>query len=129
MHRTLKAEATRPPEKDQHRQQVRFDRFCTEYNQERPHEALHQQTPAMLYEPSPRAMPEQLPEPEYPGHFEVRKVCNAGTFRFKTKQLFLSDTLLQEWIGLEETQDGVWSIYFYDVLLARLDERDYKLYP
>jgi hypothetical protein len=58
----------------------------------------------------------------------VRRVSNAGTFRFQKRQLFLSDTLLQEDIGLEETGDGIWSIYFYDVLLARLDERDFKLY-
>ena len=29
---------------------------------------------------------------------------------------------------MEETADGIWSVYFYDVLLARLDERDFKLY-
>jgi hypothetical protein len=29
---------------------------------------------------------------------------------------------------LEETADGIWSISFYDVLLARLDERDFRLY-
>ena len=38
------------------------------------------------------------------------------------------NTLLQEDIALEETADGIWSIYFYDILLARLDERDFKLY-
>jgi putative transposase len=128
MHRTLKAETTRPPERDQQAQQERFDRFCAEYNQERPHEALSQQTPASRYRGSERAMPERLPEPEYPGHFEVRRVSRAGTFRFKHRQLFLSDTLLEEWIGLEETEDGIWSLYFYDVLLARLDEREYQLY-
>jgi putative transposase len=129
MHRTLKAEATRPPERNQAAQQARFDRFGAEYNQERPHEALGQQTPASLYQPSQRGMPEKLPAPEYPGHFEVRRVSNAGTFRFKKHQRFLSDTLLQELVGFEETADGIWSIYFYEVLLARLDERDFSLYP
>jgi putative transposase len=127
MHRTLKAEATRPPERNQATQQARFDRFCREYNQERPHEALGQRTPASLYHASPRRMPTKLAEPEYPGHCLVRRVSNAGTFRFQSRQLFLSDTLLQEWIALEETGDGIWSIYFYDVLLARLDERNFKL--
>jgi hypothetical protein len=47
--------------------------------------------------------------------------------RRHTRQLFLSDTLLQETVGMEETDDGIWAIYFYDVLLARLDERDFKL--
>ena len=73
-------------------------------------------------------MPATLPEPAYPGHALVRRVSNAGTFRFQTRQLFISDTLLQEDIALEETADGIWSISFYDVLLARLDERDFRLY-
>lgn len=128
MHRTLKAEATRPPEPSQAAQQARFDRFRREYNDERPHEALHYSTPASLYRPSPRSLPAPLPAPTYPGHYVVRRVSNAGTFRFQTRQLFISDTLLQEDIALEETADGIWSIYFYDVLLARLDERDFKLY-
>jgi len=128
MHRTLKAEATRPPERHQRGPQARFDRFRREYNIERPHEALDYQTPASLYHLSPRSMPTKLPAPAYPGHYLVRRVSNAGTFRFQTRQLFISDTLLQEDIALEETGDGVWSIYFYDVLLARLDERDFRLY-
>jgi len=48
--------------------------------------------------------------------------------RFQTRQLFISDTLLQEDIALEETADGIWSVYVYDVLLARLDECDFRLY-
>jgi putative transposase len=128
MHRTLKAEATRPPERHQGAQQARFDRFCREYNEERPHEALGYRTPATLYRPSRRPMPAKLPEPAYPGHYLVRRVSNAGTFRFQSRQLFISDTLLQEDIALEESADGIWSIYFYDVLLARLDERDFRLY-
>ena len=39
----------------------------------------------------------------------------------------MSQALAQEWIGLEETDDGIWSMYFYDVLIARLDERTFKL--
>jgi hypothetical protein len=68
------------------------------------------------------------PDYTYPGHYLVRRVSNAGTFRFQTHQLFISDTLLQEDIALEETADGIWSIYFYDALLARLNERDFRLY-
>ena len=128
MHRTLKAEATRPPAHHQQAQQARFDRCCCEYNEERPHEALNYRTPASLYRPSARPMPATLPAPAYPGHSLVRRVSNAGTFRFQSRQIFISDTLLQEDIALEETADGIWSVYFYDVLLARLDERTFKLY-
>ena len=38
--------------------------------------------------------------------------------------LFLSSNLLGETIALEEINDGVWSIYYYDVLIARLDQRN-----
>lgn len=124
MHRTLKREAARNPEADLAAQQVRFDRFQTEYNEERPHEALEYATPASLYSTSPRPYPATLPEPHYPGHFQKRWVSKAGTFRFRQgRQLFLSNALIHEWIGLEEVEDGVWSIYFYDVLIARFDER------
>lgn len=47
MHRTLKAEATRPPAGNLAAQQRKFNRFRAEYNEERPHEALDQQTPAI----------------------------------------------------------------------------------
>ena len=72
MHRTLKAEATRPPSGNLQAQQVRFNRFRHEYNDDRPHEALDQETPGSVYQPSPRALPRTLAPLEYPGHFEVR---------------------------------------------------------
>jgi hypothetical protein len=106
MPRTLKAGATRPPERNHATQQSRFDRFGWEYNHERPHEALGQRTPALLYHASPRRMPAKLAEPEYPGDGLVRRISNAGPFRSKRRQLFLSDTWLQEWVALEEIGDG-----------------------
>ena len=128
MHRTLKAETARPPARTRRGQQRRFQRFRAEYNHQRPHEALGQQPPATVWHPSPRPYPRRLAHPEYPGHHLVRLVSNAGTFRFKAQQLFLSQALKQDYIGLEETADGVWSIYFYDVLLGKLHERDFRIY-
>jgi hypothetical protein len=54
----------------------------------------------------------------------VKRITNAGTFRFKRRLLFISHALDPHTIGLEEVDDGIWSIYFCDVLLARFDERD-----
>jgi len=56
-------------------------------------------------------------------------VCNAGTFRFQNRLLFIANALKQHHIGLDEIDDGVWSIYFCNVLLARLDERDFVIRP
>ena len=125
MHRTLKAEAIRPPRGSLAAQQRAFNSFRTLYNTERPHTALGGQPPASQYVGSPRVYPEQLPALEYPGHFLVKRVTNAGTFRFKDRLLFIANALKQHHIGLEESDSGIWSIYLGAVLLARLDERDY----
>ena len=48
-----------------------------------------------------------------------------GTFRFQHRLLFIANSLTHHHIGLEETADGIWSIFLNTVLLAKLDERDY----
>ena len=52
MHLTLKQEATRPPGMNSLQQQARFDAFVSEFNDERPHEALGMKTPSESYSPS-----------------------------------------------------------------------------
>lgn len=128
MHRTLKQETARPPAPSRSSQQQRFDQFRSVYNEQRPHEALEQQTPAELYRPSPRPYPAKVPEPDYPGHFEVRSVRPSGEIKWQGEMLFLSEALSGERVGLEESADGVWTVYFAAVALARFDERERKLY-
>jgi transposase InsO family protein len=129
MHRTLKGEACRPPQSCLASQQRTFNAFRHLYNDERPHEALDDRPPAALYRPSARPYPRPLPPVEYPGHFLVKRVTNAGTIRLKKRLLFLSNALKQHPVGLEEVADGIWSIHFCHVLLGRVDERDYVIRP
>lgn len=124
MHRTLKEQTTRPPAADQRSQQRVFDRFRREYNEERPHESLDQRRPATIYTASVRPYPERLPPIEYPGHYETRKVSHNGMMRWKDERIFVSKTLAGEVIALEEVDDGIWSVYYGEVLLARFDERE-----
>ena len=84
MHKTLKAEATRPPNATRGAQQRRFDAFRAEFNDERPHEALNQATPASCYTVSPRAYPTRLAPLEYAAHCEVRRVSRNGGIRWHT---------------------------------------------
>lgn len=127
MHKTLKGEAIRPPRATLATQQRAFTTFRRLYNEERPHAALHGRTPASLYRASPREYSDTLPPVEYPGHFIVKRVTNAGTIRFKKRLLFLANALKQHPVGLEEVADGLWSIHFCRVLLGRIDERDYVI--
>src|SRR5437899_12801112 len=64
----------------------------------------------------------ETPPVEYPGHFLVKRVTNAGTIRLKKRLLFLANALKQHPVGLEEVEDGIWSIHFCHVLLGRVDE-------
>jgi putative transposase len=127
MHRTLKAETTRPPAQNARAQQRLFDSFRLEFNNERPHETLQDKLPADFYQPSPRPFPDRLPQPEYPGHFEVRKVSKNGGIRWKKGWVNISHSLLEQYVGLEEVDDGVWSLYFGPLLLARFHEDDLSL--
>ena len=67
----------------------------------------------------------RLPVPDYPGHFLVKTITTAGTFRFGKRIVYLANALTNQKIGMEETDDGLWSMYFHSVLLAPFDERDY----
>jgi len=122
MHKTLKAEATRPPSATLTQQQARFDRFKREYNTERPHESLNQQTPSSCYVSSSRSYTEE-PEPfTYPAHFESRYVARNGMIFFRSKRFFLSESLVGDEVGLEEIEDQLWRVDFGPLTLGTYDE-------
>ena len=128
MHRDLKQETVRPPAPNRRVQQERFDCFRCVRNEQRPHEALGQRTPAELYQPSSRLYPGKFPEPCYPGHFEVRYVRPGGEIKFRGRYMFLSEALHGESVGLEEFAEGRWSIYLSEALLGRFEEGEFKVY-
>lgn len=127
MHRTLKAETTRPPRRSIRAQQLAFNDFRDVFNHERPHEALGQVTPATAYEPSQRRMPRGLPDMTYPDHFEVRYVETNGRIKWRGTMVYVSHALCREHVGLEELDDGVWVVRFGPVELGRLDDRSLHL--
>jgi hypothetical protein len=128
MHRTLKQEATVPPEGSQRSQQERFDRFRIEFNEERPHEALGMKRPAELYRRSPRSMPKRIGTYDYPGHYLVRRVSRCGTIRVLHRQIFVSQTLNEDYVGLEEVDDGVYDLYFCFYQIGRYELRRNKIH-
>ena len=127
MHKTLKAEATKPPEAHARAQQRRFDAFRAEYNTERPHESLAQTPPASHYTPSPRPYPSRLPALEYPAHCEVRRVSRNGGIRWHNHWVNVSHVLAEEYVAFEEVDDGIWSVAFGPLVLGRFDERTLRI--
>jgi transposase InsO family protein len=129
MHRTLKAETAKPPAANRRAQQEAFDRFRQQFNEERPHEALQQQTPASRYQSSPRPYPDRVPEPEYDSHMKPKRVYPDGTFFWKGKQIFISKALGRESIGLEPIDDRYWAVYFAKFPLAQFDSYNLLMQP
>ncbi len=127
MHRSLKLEVRRA--EDWRAQQRELDRFRQDFNHVRPHEALGMQTPASVYEPSPRAYPRRLPEVEYPDSMLVRTVKSHGSFRWKKHDVFLSEVLWGERIGLETDNDEIFTVFFAHLPLALFHAPTATLYP
>jgi transposase InsO family protein len=129
MHRTLKQETAQPAAANRRAQQRAFDHFRQEYNEERPHEALGMQTPATVYEPSPRPYPARVPEPEYPTTMLVRSVHHQGQIRWKKNEVFLSEVLWGEQVGLLPVDERWFTIYFAQFPIARFDSRKLRVWP
>jgi putative transposase len=127
MHRTLKAEATRPPAANCRSQQRTFNCFREEFNNERPHEAIGLETPASVYQPSPRPYPAKLPPLEYPAHFEKRYVSYNGGIRWKSAWVHVSLTCAGEYLGLEAVDNQIWNVYFGPLRLGRLSEQHMRI--
>jgi transposase InsO family protein len=124
MHRTLKAETTRPPAMNSLQQQARFDAFMSEFNDERPHEAIQMKAPAELYTPSSRAY-DGLPEVEYPFHDRDILVTNCGRICMMRKKINVSTVLAGQKLGITEVDDGIWLVSFmhYDLGYIDLEQR------
>jgi transposase InsO family protein len=130
MHRTLKQEVATPPAANWRKQQRELDRFRREYNQVRPHEALDMQTPASVYVASAREFPARVPEPEYPATMLVRSVHSHGHFRWKKRHnVFLSEVLWGERIGLLPVDDRWFTVYFAQIPLAQFDSWQRRILP
>ncbi|WP_367714456.1 IS481 family transposase [Nitratireductor sp. GISD-1A_MAKvit] len=124
MHRTLKQETARPPGMNTLQQQARFDDFVSEFNQERPHEALNMKTPAQLYTPASRAY-QGLPDVEYPFHDKDILVTACGRICMARKKINVSTVMAGQRLGIKEVDDGIWLISFmhYDLGYIDLEQR------
>lgn len=120
-------ELIEPGKPQQNGRHERFNNFRAEFNDERPHEALDQQTPASLYRCSDRQMPNKLPPLVYPDRFEVRYVSANGGIRWRRGWVNVSTVCIGEYVGLEEIDDGVWNVFFGPLKLGRLLDRHMKI--
>lgn len=127
MHKTLKAETTKPSGRNHLQQQEKFDEFMMIYNTERPHEALNMKTPSDAYTKSNRLYDPKLML-EYPEHDKTYRVAVNGKFEPKRGyQVNLGKAFAGEIVGVREVDDGLWQVSFADYDIAFYDFYDKKI--
>jgi transposase InsO family protein len=124
MHLTLKTESTRPPGANSLQQQARFDAFISEFNEERPHEALDMRCPAELYTPSVQTY-DGLPDVEYPFHDRDVLVTACGRICMHRKKVNISTVMAGQKLGIKEVDEAIWLVSFmhYDLGYIDLEQR------
>jgi transposase InsO family protein len=127
MHLTLLQDTADPPAATPRAQQARFRAFRSSYNEERPHAALDNATPAERYAPSPRRWDGVLRSPEPGPGATVRRVRRNGDIKWRGGTLFLSQALTGEPVALAETEDGRWAVRYGPVLLGFIDRAGERL--
>ena len=123
--RTLKAELLcRQDWRDLEQCQRAFAQWRTIYNHERPHQAIGLKTPAQLYCPSPRALPNELPPIEYSPGDIVKNVKSKGEITYANQFYYVGRAFSGLPIALRPTsQDGWWDIYFCQQKIGRIDQK------
>lgn len=92
------------------------------YNNVRPHQALNMKCPAQVYTPSDRKFPDAIPQFTYGGEYHVIKVNNWGYVRFDNHQIYLSETMKQEYIEFRPSRDGLtFKACYRNYKIARFD--------
>jgi putative transposase len=129
MHRSLKEAVCQPPKSCLSRQQRAFDHFKTEFNEERPHEALNMKTPASFYTSSHRQYPAKLPPVEYDSWIAVRRVLPSGGIKWHNNYIYVSQALAGEPVGLKRLTETTWELWFSSYLLGIIDETKGKVLP
>jgi transposase InsO family protein len=127
MHLTLLQDTAAPPARSLREQLDRFHDFQRVYNEERPHAALDNDTPAEHYTLSPRRWDGVLREPEYPAGHELRRVRQNGAIRWQDAEVYLTQALVGETVGLTERGDGSWLVCYGPIELGTVDHRGNRL--
>jgi putative transposase len=130
MHRTLKAETTRPARDNLLQQQERFDQFVEEFNTQRPHEALDMKRPADVYVTSATKHPAFLTDPDYSTYDDVLRVGTQGLIHLPgRRQVHLTKALTGQLVGIREETDDRWLVSFMNLDLGYVEPRCNRFTP
>ncbi len=101
--------------------QLAFDQWGQVYNYIRPHEALHLDTPASHYQPSPRPFPTVLPPVTYEPGDLIRKVDETGKLYFHNRSFRVGKAFRHQPVALRPSDtDGLFDVFFAKYKVAQI---------
>ena len=100
--------------------QAWLDAYRWEHNHIRPHEALGMQTPASVWQPSPRRYDPQPPRWEYPEGAWVLKVDCQGKIETGGQKWKISRALAGDWVRLLPVEERI-LVFYCATLVSELD--------
>jgi putative transposase len=124
----LEREATKPAAVNALQQQARFDAFVTQFNHERPHQALDMRVPGDLYQRSRRPYTGLTPL-TYPLHDWTGAVTHCGRICYKSRKVNLSQVFAGQEVGVKQVDDHLWLVTFMDYDLGYFDDETCRLEP
>lgn len=129
LHLTLKQDLLKNPTKNLLSQQEIFESFSDYYNNERPHEALKNETPSSIYKKSTRPYTRKLKDVDYKGCDSVRVVALNGKISLgrESVSVHISEALIKQPIGITLFEDGMWRLQFMNLVIGHFDQKENKL--
>jgi putative transposase len=127
LHLTLLQDTANPPARSLREQLARLREFQRIYNEERPHAALGNDTPAEHYAVSPRRFDGILRTPSFGPDHTLRRVRHNGEIRWQGNTIYISTALIGEPIGLLEDEDGDWHACYGPIVLGFIPHRGTRL--
>lgn len=106
----------------------KFSDWRDKYNNLRPHEALGMKRPGEVYQPSQREYKEKIEKFEYGGEHHVIKVNSWGYVRFDKWQIYLSETMIGQYIEFRPSPNGeTFAACYRNFKIGEFDTQDGKL--
>jgi putative transposase len=102
-----------------------FEHHRRLYNEVRPHDALDMATPDSRYTPSPRSIVDVRPVDKQRWD-QVRTVTNAGYIYWRGTQVFVTEALVGEKVGLRQQTMTTWSVHFHHLVIGSLDDTGFQ---
>ena len=127
MHLTLLQDTANPPARSLREQLKRLRDFRRIYNEQRPHQALDDATPADHYAASPRRFDGILREPEYDAEHQVRRVRHNGDIRWRNRTIYVNQALVGEPVGLVENAAAGWTVSYGPIMLGTFVDQEVRL--